>query len=126
MWISCAAYIQFKEPGILNVSTASSRTSPEHAAASEENMKQGIDRLQKMMEGTIQTIINMLEIRDPYTAGHQRGVRDSACAIAAEMGLSDEAVGWIQIAALIHDIGKVSSPRKSYANLASSPKSNST
>ncbi len=87
MWISCAAYAQFKKPGIIECVDGIVEDISERRQ-SEENLKQGIDRLQKMMEGTIQTIINMIEIRDPYTAGHQRGVRDLACEIAGEMGLS--------------------------------------
>jgi putative nucleotidyltransferase with HDIG domain len=51
-----------------------------------------------------------VETRDPYTAGHQRRVADLACAIASEMGLSQEQTEGIRMAAIVHDIGKISIP----------------
>jgi putative nucleotidyltransferase with HDIG domain len=51
-----------------------------------------------------------VETRDPYTAGHQRRVADLARAIAVEMGLSSEQIEGIRMAAIVHDIGKVSVP----------------
>ena len=50
------------------------------------------------------------EKRDPYTAGHQRHVATIAAAIATEIGCDDKAVEEIEIAASIHDIGKVAIP----------------
>jgi putative nucleotidyltransferase with HDIG domain len=51
-----------------------------------------------------------VETRDPYTAGHQRRVADLAHAIALEMGLSAEEIEGVRLAAVIHDIGKISIP----------------
>lgn len=56
------------------------------------------------------TIANMVELRDPYTAGHQREVSQLAGAIARELGLADEDVKGIEVAATLHDIGKISVP----------------
>lgn len=47
------------------------------------------------------------ELRDPYTAGHQRQVRDWACVISGRLGLDDADM---IIGALIHDIGKIYVP----------------
>jgi putative nucleotidyltransferase with HDIG domain len=47
-----------------------------------------------------------MELRDPYTAGHQRRVTELALAIAQEMGLSGEQLKGLQVASLLHDIGK--------------------
>ena len=52
----------------------------------------------------------MVEIRDPYTAGHQRRVSNLAYAIASGMGLSTHQADGIRMAGLIHDIGKLSLP----------------
>jgi putative nucleotidyltransferase with HDIG domain len=49
-------------------------------------------------------------MRDPYTAGHQRRVATLASAIAEEMDLAKEKVDNINIAGLIHDIGKIYIP----------------
>ena len=51
-----------------------------------------------------------VEMRDPYTAGHQRRVAQLASAIASEMGLAEEQVEGIHMAALLHDVGKISVP----------------
>ena len=51
-----------------------------------------------------------VEIRDPYTALHQRRVADLACAIAEGMSLSQDMVDGIHLAGMVHDIGKLSIP----------------
>jgi PAS domain S-box-containing protein/putative nucleotidyltransferase with HDIG domain len=67
-------------------------------------------RLERAMEGTIHAVATMVEARDRYTAGHQLRVTDLACAIAQEMGISEEQMTAVRIAALIHDVGKVCIP----------------
>jgi PAS domain S-box-containing protein/putative nucleotidyltransferase with HDIG domain len=64
----------------------------------------------KVLEGSIEAIAMTLEMRDPYTAGHQQRVSRLACAIADEMGLSQEQIDGLRIAGLIHDLGKVTVP----------------
>ena len=54
----------------------------------------------------------MLEAKDAYTLGHSRRVTRHAERIAREMGLSGEDVARIRIAASVHDIGKVHTPRQ--------------
>ncbi len=76
----------------------------------EEEIKQGYEKLQQTLDGVTHAIAAAIEIRDPYTSGHQRRVSKLAGAIAREMGLTDEQAAHIQIAALIHDIGKISIP----------------
>jgi putative nucleotidyltransferase with HDIG domain len=52
----------------------------------------------------------MVEVKDPYTAGHQRRVTDLARAIATEMGLKKNQIEGIRTAGVIHDIGKIIVP----------------
>jgi HD-GYP domain-containing protein (c-di-GMP phosphodiesterase class II) len=73
-------------------------------------LKQTVDKLRNILGGTIQIISSTTEMRDPYTAGHQRRVSDLARAIAVELGLSSEMVDSIRLAGIIHDIGKISIP----------------
>ena len=49
-------------------------------------------------------------MRDPYTAGHQRRVGELAAAIAQELGLSDDKIHGLRLAASIHDLGKIKVP----------------
>ncbi len=69
-----------------------------------------IERFKAMFEGTLNALADAAELRDPYTAGHQRRVAHLAAAIAQELGLSNEMVRTIQLASLVHDIGKLTVP----------------
>jgi putative nucleotidyltransferase with HDIG domain len=51
-----------------------------------------------------------VEMKDPYTAGHQQRVADLACAIALEMGLSEDRLYGLRMAGVIHDLGKIIVP----------------
>ncbi len=76
----------------------------------ENNLRLNFEKLQKTMVGTISAMASMLETRDPYTAGHQLRVAALAVAIAQEMGLSDQQIIGLRMAAVIHDIGKIYIP----------------
>lgn len=66
--------------------------------------------LQGAITSTITTICSMLELRDPYTAGHDRRVGNLAWDIAEKMGLSHADKVGVLIAGYLHDIGKISTP----------------
>ncbi len=76
----------------------------------EEKLKASNEKLQKLMEDTVNGLISAIEMRDPYTAGHQKRVAELACAIAKEMKLSEDKIKGIRISALVHDIGKIHIP----------------
>ena len=62
------------------------------------------------MIGTVQTMAQVVEARDPYTAGHQQGVAELAKAISAEIGDPPDRQEGIYLGGLIHDIGKIAVP----------------
>jgi PAS domain S-box-containing protein/putative nucleotidyltransferase with HDIG domain len=66
--------------------------------------------LRRAVEGTAAALSHLVEMRDPYTAGHQRRVAALAAAIAEAMGLEPEQVAGITIGAMVHDLGKISVP----------------
>ncbi len=66
--------------------------------------------LQKSLEQSIRAIADTVEARDPYTAGHQRRVGELAVAIAREMGLPEDKIHGIRLAASVHDLGKIHVP----------------
>ena len=76
----------------------------------EEEHRQSLKKLQKAMESTIQAIALTIEVRDPYTAGHQQRVTRLASAIGKEMDLSENQVHGIYMAGVVHDIGKIYVP----------------
>ena len=76
----------------------------------EKNLKGSYQKLQKTLNDIINTLSSIIEIRDPYTSGHQKRVATLSAAIAEELGLDRDKVESIEIAALIHDIGKINIP----------------
>lgn len=78
--------------------------------SAEERLKQSYDQLQKTLYGIVNALTSTIEIRDSYTAGHQRRVAELACMIAAEMDLPEDKIEGIRIASLMHDIGKIYVP----------------
>ncbi len=75
-----------------------------------ESEKQYRHLLQKALDGTIQAMAMVVEMRDPYTARHQRRVAKLAYAVAESMALSEEQVHSVCVAAGVHDIGKIGVP----------------
>jgi len=76
----------------------------------EEEVKRSYDQLHETLISTVNAMTSTVEMRDPYTAGHQRRATQLACAIAGEMGLPAEQIEGIRMAGLIHDIGKIIVP----------------
>jgi PAS domain S-box-containing protein len=75
-----------------------------------------ISGLQGTFMDTILAIVRICEGIDPYIATHQRRVAQLAHAIAEEMNLSDEHIKWIDVAALVHDISKISAAQGILSN----------
>ena len=75
-----------------------------------KELKKSTDKIKTNIEGTIHAMAMTVEMRDPYTAGHQRQVADLASAIAEKMGIPREQIDSIHLAGTIHDIGKMQVP----------------
>ena len=73
-------------------------------------LRSNADRFQKAMEGFVQAISLAVEMRDPYTAGHQNRVAELACAIGRQLGLSEDRLYGLRMACVIHDLGKITIP----------------
>jgi PAS domain S-box-containing protein/putative nucleotidyltransferase with HDIG domain len=76
----------------------------------QNELRLSCEKLQKTLEGVIQAVAMIVETRDPYTAGHQKRVTALACAIAAELGITDDKITGIRTAAMVHDVGKIHVP----------------
>lgn len=77
---------------------------------SEINLKKMTERLRKSFAAMITTLSSLLELKDPYTAGHQRRVSKLARAISQEMNLDPDSVEYVRLAGAIHDVGKIAIP----------------
>ena len=67
-------------------------------------------RLERMVRGITEAMGRAVEARDPYTQGHEIRVAALAVALAEEMGVPPYEITGIEIAALLHDIGKMAVP----------------
>ncbi len=67
-------------------------------------------KLRTSLLDSIMAIASMVEMRDPYTAGHQRRVAQIAVAIAKQLQLPDNQIEGIHLAAIVHDVGKIKVP----------------
>jgi len=76
----------------------------------EEKLRQSYAKLQRNLDEIVHAMSLTAEKRDPYTAGHQKRTTELAMALAGEMGLCEHQIKGIQMAGLIHDMGKISIP----------------
>lgn len=76
----------------------------------EQQIAEYVKQLEGTMQNTLQAVANMVEMRDPYTAGHERRVGLVAAAIAREMGWPEDKCHDLQLIGLVHDIGKIAVP----------------
>lgn len=75
-----------------------------------EERGRNLEALRNALTSVIEVVTRVVEIRDPYTAGHERRVSELAAFIAEDLGMTVERVREIRMASLIHDVGKMSVP----------------
>jgi PAS domain S-box-containing protein/putative nucleotidyltransferase with HDIG domain len=76
----------------------------------EQELVASAEQLALTLEGSVAALGATTELRDPYTAGHQRRVAELACAIGFELGWNETRLKSLRIAAVLHDIGKIVLP----------------
>lgn len=67
-------------------------------------------RVRRTFLSAISSLVRTVEERDPYTAGHSRRVRAYALRLAVALGLDRRQRKQLNLAAVLHDIGKVGIP----------------
>ena len=67
-------------------------------------------KLKKNLLDSVAVLAAIVEMRDPYTAGHQRRVAEVAVAIANIMQLTQMQIEGIHLAGVVHDVGKIQVP----------------
>lgn len=73
-------------------------------------------KLRSSLIESISAIAATVEMRDPYTAGHQRRVAKLASAIAREIGLPEDQIEGLYLACVVHDVGKIRVPAEVLSN----------
>ena len=76
----------------------------------ERELETSLVAMKKVLGETVEAIAYMSEMRDPYTAGHQRRVARLASAVARELGMSDDQIEGIRVSGFLHDVGKIVAP----------------
>ena len=69
-----------------------------------------VGRVKEMTRGFVRAIADALEAKDEHVHGHSRRVRSYAAFLGRQMGLGEEALEHLSLAAFLHDIGKISVP----------------
>jgi PAS domain S-box-containing protein len=67
-------------------------------------------QLTDALSAMVKPMVSAMEMRDPYTAGHESRVADIAVAIGKEMDWPEKQLHGLYVAAQVHDIGKISIP----------------
>lgn len=83
------------------------RALKEHMNLIEEKVDRQTSELQTLFAGAIESLVNALEAKDRYTAGHSRRVTDLSVRIGKTLKLSEDDLEDVRWAALLHDIGKI-------------------
>ncbi|OGA46521.1 MAG: hypothetical protein A3G25_06505, partial [Betaproteobacteria bacterium RIFCSPLOWO2_12_FULL_63_13] len=76
----------------------------------EAEIRRYIAQLKAAFMSTVNVAMTLSEMRDPYTAGHERRVGEIAMAIGEELGLDARAQEGLLVAGYLHDIGKIKIP----------------
>ncbi|HPS21007.1 MAG TPA: response regulator [Candidatus Omnitrophota bacterium] len=109
IWVSITVKVQRSSNGDIKwvdgtVEDITARKTTEDALAN------SMERLKNFFIELVEVLAATSEIRDPFTAGHQKRVAELACRIGQELGLSEEQIQIVHMCSLIHDIGKIQVP----------------
>ena len=72
-----------------------------------EKLKEAAEENRELFIGSIRMLAAAIDEKDPYTRGHSGRVAKYSMIIARELGLSNEELDKLRVAALLHDVGKI-------------------
>jgi PAS domain S-box-containing protein len=78
--------------------------------AERRHLEETQQHLTEALSASVAAMVTAMEMRDPYTAGHESRVAQIAYAIGKEMGWPEGRLQGLRMAAMVHDIGKISIP----------------
>ncbi len=108
-WIGHVCRLVVAEDGTRHGVRGSNRDITAHRRA-DDALRDAAERLHATLSDTIKAMGNIVELRDPYTAGHEREVTRLADAIAEEMGVDAATREGLVMAGEVHDLGKIAVP----------------
>jgi HD-GYP domain-containing protein (c-di-GMP phosphodiesterase class II) len=66
--------------------------------------------LEQTLQSTVEALANALEASDEYALSHSRSITELSLRTATELGLDARALKRLEVASLLHDIGKIGIP----------------
>lgn len=75
-----------------------------------KKIKTAIEAKVTLYEQSVYTLVDLIEKRDSYTAGHSKRVAQYCVLVAKQLGLGKDDIDLIYRAGMLHDIGKISTP----------------
>jgi diguanylate cyclase (GGDEF)-like protein len=73
-------------------------------------LEKSSDEISQINQGLLETLAEVIDLRDPYLLGHSTQVTSYAILISQEMGLNTRQIDTIHKACLLHDLGKLGIP----------------
>jgi diguanylate cyclase (GGDEF)-like protein/putative nucleotidyltransferase with HDIG domain len=70
-------------------------------------LEKNTDEITKLNDGLLDTLADIIDLRDPHVLGHSQGVTEFATKLAKRLGLHEKQVELIRRGSLLHDIGKL-------------------
>lgn len=68
------------------------------------------ERINRLFISTVEALASAIDAKDPYTYGHSQRVAQISSKICKEIGMSSDEIYMVNLAALLHDIGKIGTP----------------
>jgi len=78
-------------------------------------LKKNGEEISDVNEGLLQTLSEIIDLRDPYVLGHSQQVSKYAAEISRMLGLNEKQVDLVRRAGLLHDIGKLGIPMEIFS-----------
>jgi putative nucleotidyltransferase with HDIG domain len=69
-----------------------------------------VDQQRSLFLSTVKSLVTAIDAKDEYTRHHSTRVTDFTLKIAGKMGFSEKELGDLELAALLHDVGKIAVP----------------
>jgi diguanylate cyclase (GGDEF)-like protein/putative nucleotidyltransferase with HDIG domain len=70
-------------------------------------LQRSANEIQRLSDGLLETLAEVVDLRDPYVLGHSKQVARYAVLMAKKLGLHPKQVELVRKAGLLHDIGKL-------------------
>jgi putative nucleotidyltransferase with HDIG domain len=69
-----------------------------------------VDQQRSLFLSTVKSLVTAIDAKDEYTRHHSTRVTEFTLKIARTMGFSEKELGDLELAALLHDVGKIAVP----------------